>query len=182
MKQKVIKKRIDVIEGKVTSPIAQKDIQFSINNKFKSEITFINGDCDPSSYNQSFDDQNNNNNNENEIINQSGEWLAIGSSLRYISLWNIPSYLCISTMPSSSIPYNAIFEGCKIISVGSDQHISHWNLSGQLLLRIPSSSSLLLNLITLKYDNDKLLVTSGNSPYIDLFSDFSHKMLSLSFQ
>jgi hypothetical protein len=113
----------------------------------------------------------------------SGEWLVVGSSRRYLAIYNLLLGAFTNAIPLSSVPAKVILNGTEIVTVGGDEYVSHWSINGNGILQARTSSNILTDVCVNNGGGDTslALLTCGNSSRIDVFLNFSLISFSFSF-
>jgi THO complex subunit 6 len=69
----------------------------------------------------------------------------------------------------------------RILSGGSDKKVYHWEMNGDPVMGVPVSLS---HVLALSYNTNhpsyQMLAVSGDSSYIDIFTNFGYKAFSIS--
>eukprot|EP00823_Brevimastigomonas_motovehiculus_P009801 TRINITY_DN959_c0_g1_i4.p1 TRINITY_DN959_c0_g1~~TRINITY_DN959_c0_g1_i4.p1 ORF type:complete len:133 (+),score=19.17 TRINITY_DN959_c0_g1_i4:664-1062(+) len=122
-------------------------------------------------------------------VDPSANWMICGGGGQYLAIWHFPSSSITSTCPTNGFPQTIQFDDDQqvIISAGNEPYIHYWKKSGKLLHKVKcfcctSIFSLRLCKPSKSKDNQMLLVVTGNSPYIDIFSSPTIRAATLSFQ
>lgn len=113
-------------------------------------------------------------------LDSSGDWLLVGTSANYASIWNLSLMEFTNCIPIAGIPKKLIFNGTNILSIGSEEFIYHWNIVGKFKVRVSTSSTALSDIQVNESDieSHRVLIVCGNSDKIDIFSNFTHKGFS----
>jgi len=109
-------------------------------------------------------------------------WLVCGSD-NLLSVWYLPMLSVTSYLPTSGTPQAVIFESIddSVISVGNETYLYHWKTTGELKMRVPSSSKSLFSVALNKPGKNKVLATCGASPLIDIYTNYNSKAFSCNF-
>jgi len=105
-----------------------------------------------------------------------GNWLVCGGGYSMLQVWYLamPSTTCY--MPTQGLPHSVLSTDGKIFSGGNDQHVTQWQMDGKLKVRIPTTAKTIFSLNI--NPALKIMSAAGSSPYIDIFSDITHKRFS----
>jgi len=117
-------------------------------------------------------------------IDDSDNWLVIGSSSKWMTLWHLPSLQSVAVMPTGGTPQAVSFHADRIISVGNENKIYHWHkTNGKLITTVQTScSSLFAVNVNKEPVKNNIIVASGSSSLVDVFSaDMYNRTFSFSF-
>jgi len=102
-------------------------------------------------------------------VDPSGNWMVCGDGNNLLTLWYIQDPRVTSVMPTAAAPTDVLFLNGKIYSVGQEELIYHWQITGNPLARVPSNSKFLFSI---RPDHKQTMISvSGLSQFVDIFSD-----------
>eukprot|EP00310_Coccolithus_braarudii_P012909 CAMPEP_0183342592 /NCGR_PEP_ID=MMETSP0164_2-20130417/8681_1 /TAXON_ID=221442 /ORGANISM="Coccolithus pelagicus ssp braarudi, Strain PLY182g" /LENGTH=339 /DNA_ID=CAMNT_0025513231 /DNA_START=34 /DNA_END=1053 /DNA_ORIENTATION=- len=108
-------------------------------------------------------------------------WLAAGWGAGYLTTIELNALACVACLPTAAPPQAVGFLGTDghLVSVGAEQGVYHWNVTGELLTRATCCSPSAFALATHSSNGQEMVAVGGSSPFIDIFSDMSHKLMSV---
>ncbi|XP_033230535.1 THO complex subunit 6 [Belonocnema kinseyi] len=105
------------------------------------------------------------------------DWLLCGGGPK-LTLWNMRTMeaATIFDLPDQGIHVSSIYEE-RIITGGAMSHVYHLNYQGEILAKVPISSSTVYSIVY----QDKLLSVAGSSNHLDVCTNFNYRELVLRF-
>jgi len=117
-------------------------------------------------------------------VDPSETWLVCGGGAKDLSQFHLPSLTKSWGVPTSGFVQSLCFVENNIACVGNENFVYHYTFSGELTKKVRASSpslfSVAVNRNSLK---NKILVASGASPKIDVFTPgYTNVAFSLQFR
>ncbi|XP_060064727.1 THO complex subunit 6 homolog [Ylistrum balloti] len=110
------------------------------------------------------------------------DWLVCGGGPK-MSLWHLRSLEATTVFDTPAVCQKTVmFYEDTIISAGSEPYVNHWYINGDQKSRIPCTPTNVFSVVVnTALNSHKVLCTAGNSPKIDVCTNFGYKAFSLTF-
>jgi len=111
----------------------------------------------------------------------SEDWLVCGGA-PHLSVWHLRSKTSTTVLKTpKSCPQVVAFHDDVILSGGTEPSVFHWSINGEMKTQVPCKAKAIYSLAVNKLPN-KALAVGGNSPYIDICTNFNYKAFSFYFK
>jgi len=116
-------------------------------------------------------------------VDDASNWLIGGWSDGFLCSVELNTLACVAAMPTASAPQAVCFEqgsDFRFISVGAEPALYSWNLTGELNCRAACSNPSVYAIATQPFgEGGHLIAAAGAAGHIDLFTDASHRSVTL---
>eukprot|EP01104_Vermistella_antarctica_P019464 TRINITY_DN7631_c0_g1_i1.p1 TRINITY_DN7631_c0_g1~~TRINITY_DN7631_c0_g1_i1.p1 ORF type:complete len:389 (-),score=20.83 TRINITY_DN7631_c0_g1_i1:11-1177(-) len=117
-------------------------------------------------------------------VDGSGNWVACGGGVGFLSVWHLGSRAVTAYMPTQSNTHSLAFWGSEIVSVGNEPYVTEWYMDGRMKKRFLSSNRCLYAIATPSGTSSRVggekIATGGQSAVVDLYSDLFARTMSFS--
>nr|XP_033800670.1 THO complex subunit 6 homolog isoform X5 [Geotrypetes seraphini] len=99
-----------------------------------------------------------------------------------LTLWHLRSLTPTTIFPIQECQHQVMFYQDLILSAGQNPTINHYQISGDIKAQIPCTSRTIYSMnINDQSQENKVLTAAGNSPRVDVFTNFGYRAFSLMF-
>ncbi|KAL9682021.1 hypothetical protein QQ045_013814 [Rhodiola kirilowii] len=101
-------------------------------------------------------------------LDTSESWLACGSG-KNLSIWNLPAFECVSTIPSRALIQDVVFMDNQIMAVGTEHFLTKFNMDGDILSQVQCAPE---SAFSISLHSSGVTAVAGYGGLVDVISQY----------